>query len=79
MLGIGKTPLIKKDFNRSYFTEIDIRNLDYIPLMVKKAKLVSVHPADSYHISGAKGADTLFIEDSAEFWKASKYLVIILN
>ncbi len=79
VLGIGKTPVIKKDFNRSYFTEIDIRNLDYIPLMVKKAKLVSVHPADSYHISGAKGADTLFIEDSAEFWKASKYLVIILN
>ncbi len=34
VLGIGKTPVIKKDFNRSNFTENDIRNLDYIPLMV---------------------------------------------
>ncbi len=79
VLGMGKTPVIKKDYNREYFTEIDIRNLNYIPLMVKKAKLVSVHPIESYHFSGEKSADTLFIDNRADFWKASKYLVIITN
>jgi myosin heavy subunit len=79
ILGIGRTSVIPTNFNRDYFTEIDIRTFDYLPLMVKKAELVSVHPADSYHISGDKTADTLFIDNRSQFWKASKYLVIEIN
>lgn len=78
-IGMGKTPVMKKDFNRDYFTEIDIRNFDYLRLMAKKAKLITVHPADSYHFTGEKTSDTLFIDNSAEFWKASKYLVILTD
>ena len=76
-LGIGKAEQIRKDFNRDYFTEIDIREFDYIPLMMKKADVLSVHPAGSFHITGENTADTLFIDDKAEFWKAAKYLVIL--
>ena len=79
LLGIGRTALIKEDFNREYFTEIDIRDVDFIPLMVKKAEIISVHPAGSFHISGNKTADTLYIDNSSEFWKASKYLVVLTN
>jgi hypothetical protein len=79
LLGIGRTALIKEDFNRDYFSEIDIRDVDFIPLMVKKAEMISVHPAGSFHISGQKTADTLFIDNKAEFWKASKYLVVLTN
>ncbi len=79
VLGMGRTLKIRKDFNKDYFTEIDLRNFNYLPLMVKKAKVVSVHPAGSYHITGNKTADTLFVDDAAEFWKASKYLLIVLN
>ena len=75
-IGIGKTSVIPKNFNRDYFTQIDIRSFDYLPLMVKKAKLISVHPADSYHFSGDKTMDTLFIDNRSQFWKASKYLVV---
>jgi vacuolar-type H+-ATPase subunit I/STV1 len=78
-IGIGKTSVVPKNFNRDYFTQIDIRAFDYLPLMVKKAKVISVHPADSYHISGNKTADTLFIDNKEQFWKASKYLVIETN
>lgn len=78
-IGIGKTSVVPKSFNRDYFTQIDIRAFDYLPLMVKKAKVISVHPADSYHISGNKTADTLFIDNKEQFWKASKYLVIETN
>lgn len=77
VLGIGRTSLIKEDFNREYFTEVDIRKFDHIPLMVKKAEVVSVHPAGSFHISGEETADTLFIDNKEEFWSASKYLVIV--
>lgn len=79
VIGMGKTAVMKKDFNRDYFTEIDIRNFDYLRLMAKKAKLVTVHPEGSFHFTGKKSADTLFIDNSAEFWKASKYLVVLTD
>jgi len=79
VIGMGKTPVMKKDFNRDYFTEIDIRNFDYLRLMAKKAKLITVHPADSYHFTGKKLSDTLFIDNTPEFWKVSKYLVVLTD
>jgi hypothetical protein len=79
VIGIGKTPVMKKDFNKDYFTEIDIRNFDYLRLMAKKAKLITVHPEGSFHFTGKKLSDTLFIDNSAEFWKASKYLVVLTD
>ncbi len=79
VIGMGKTPVMKKDFNRDYFTPIDIRDFKYLRLMAKKAKLITVHPADSYHFTGKKTADTLFIDNTAEFWKASKYLVVLTD
>jgi hypothetical protein len=79
VLGLGRTPTVRKDFNRDYFKEIDIRDFYSLPLMVKRAKVVSVHPVGSYHITGQKTSDTLFVDDKAEFWKVSKYLVIITD
>ncbi|GAB1450337.1 hypothetical protein MASR2M47_03930 [Draconibacterium sp.] len=79
VIGIGKTAVMKTDFNRDYFTEIDIRNFDFLRLMAKKAELITVHPEGSYHFTGKKGGDTLFIDNTAEFWKASKYLVVLTD
>jgi len=79
VLGMGRTLKMRKDFNRDYFTEVDIRNFSMLPLNVKKAKVVTVHPAGSYHVTGEKKADTLFVDNSQEFWKASKYLLIVLD
>ncbi len=77
LAGIGRSTTIKEDFNREYFTEVDIRKFNFIPLMVKKAEVVSVHTAGSFYISGEKTADTLFIDNKTEFWKASRFLVIV--
>jgi hypothetical protein len=79
ILGMGRTPVIRKDFNHNYFKEIDIREFYSLPLMVKKAKVISIHPAGTFHITGKKTADTLFVDDKSEFWKVSKYLVIITD
>lgn len=79
VLGMGRTMKMKKDFNREYFSEVDIRYFTVLPLMVKKARVISVHPVTSYHITGEKTADTLFIDNPKEFWKASKYLLLVVD
>lgn len=79
VLGMGKTIKLKKDFNRDYFLKIDIREFNLLPLNSKKAKIVTTHPADSYHLTGVKTVESLVIDKPEEFWKASKYLLIVVE
>lgn len=79
VLGMGKTLKMKKDFNRDFFTKVDIREFTSLPLNVKKAKLVSYHPDGSYHFTGVKTVENLLIDNPEEFWKASKYLLIVME
>ena len=72
VLGMGKTIKMKKDFNRDYFMKIDIREFNQLPLNTKKAKIITTHPADSYHFVGVKTIESLVIDKPEEFWKASK-------
>lgn len=79
VLGIGRTIKLKKNFNRDYFMKIDIRDFKELPLNVKKAEVITVHPAGSYHLTGAKKVESLVIDQAEDFWKASKYLVIVVD
>ena len=65
------------DFNKDYFTEIDIRTTKDIKLYSKRAELLTTHPAGSYVLEkDDKGQLTLKITNPKEFWSVSKYLVI---
>jgi len=81
VLGMGKTLKMKKDFNRDYFMKIDIREFKQLPLNSKKAKLVTYHPEGSYHftMTAKKTVENLVIDKPEEFWKASKYLLIVVE
>jgi DNA repair exonuclease SbcCD ATPase subunit len=79
VLGLGKTLALKKDFNRDYFQKIDIRDFKQITLNSKKAVLLANYPADSYHLTGIKTVDALVIDKPDEFWKTSKYLVVVVE
>ncbi len=79
VLGMGKTIKMKKDFNRDYFMKIDIREFKELPLNTKKAKLVTYHPDGSYHFTGTKTVESLVIDKPEDFWKASKYLLIVVE
>jgi DNA repair exonuclease SbcCD ATPase subunit len=79
VLGMGKTIKLKKDFNRDYFMKVDLREFNQLPLNTKKAKVITTHPVDSYHFTGTKTIESLVIDKSEEFWKASKYLLIVVE
>ena len=73
----GGKVLSAADFNKSYFTEIDIRVDRVFPLYSKQAQLLTVHPTGSYEL--VKDADkmiTLNILDFEAFWSVSRYMVI---
>lgn len=79
VLGLGRSFIIKKDFNKEFFTEVDIRDLKSLPLYVDRASLITNHPAGSYHFNGENNIESLVIDDPQEFWRTSRYLVITIR
>lgn len=79
IIGIGKTTTVKSDFNKDYFTKINIEKTSSINIGAKKVKILSVHPSNSYKIVGEKPIEKLEITNAKEFWSASKYLVIVIE
>ena len=79
-IGIGRAEKLKTDFNKNYFTQIDVTETSFIPLACKKAKLITEHPTGSYKFDGAEGKiEKLLITNPEDFWSASKYLVIVVE
>lgn len=77
ILGVGKKKVLKDDFKKEYFSEIDMRENKAIPVFAKKAKLVTFHPKNSFEIERENNTVTwLRIKDPDEFWKMSRYLVV---
>lgn len=69
--------VLKGNYNKNYFTKIDIRKVSVIPLESKSADLLTTHPQGSYTLlKDSKGEYTLRITDANKFWSVSKYLVV---
>lgn len=80
VLGLGATYTLKDDFNKEYFTEMDDRELNRIPLNATKVRMVSTHPDSSYELQkSGKTFTELLITDPTKFWSGSKYLVILVE
>ena len=68
------------NFNKNYFTKVDIRNISEIKLYSKSAKLLTTHPSSSYSlVRDANKQYTLRITNSQIFWSTSKYLVVLVK
>lgn len=69
--------VLSKDFDKSVFTLIDIRELKTIKIDSKNPKILTNHPSGSYDlVVGEDDATDLNILNSQEFWSVSKYLVV---
>jgi len=72
--------LSSTEFNKNYFTEIDVRDDKVFPLYAKRAKLLTAHPEGSYEF--AKDEEKLLtfrIVDADAFWSVSRYMVILVR
>lgn len=69
--------VLQANFNKNYFTKIDIRVDKEIKLMSRDAKLLTNHPAGSYTLErDANRQYVLYIKNSQQFWSTSRYLVV---
>lgn len=79
ILGLGAVKSLTPEFNKAYFTEIDIYEVTQIPIMSKKAEIITNHPHDSYKIVGSDQIEYIEILDPENFWKVSKYLTVVVK
>ena len=75
-LGIGRTNRLKSDFNKDFFTRIDVTRDFDITIVGENPELITSHQSDSYQIITEEGETLLRITDTDRFWSASRYLVI---
>ena len=76
----SKTKVLSKDFNKNYFTKIDIRIDKEIKLYSKSAQIMTSHPAGSYTLQpDANKQYVLRITNPETFWSTSKYLVVMVK
>ena len=74
--------IFKGDVPTKEFTKADMRELNTIVFQTKKAVVLTTHPVDSYTLTKDKDADgnkivTLEITNPAQFWKVTRYLVVL--
>ena len=69
--------VLQSNFNKEYFTKIDIRVDKEIKLYSSSAKMLTSHPSSAYTLQrDANKQYVLRITDPQLFWSTSKYLVI---
>jgi chromosome segregation ATPase len=78
-IGFGKKASLLNDFNEKYFTEIDASKAKQITIEGRDIHISTAHPATSYVIEEIGNRSVIKIKDRSEFWKISKYLVVITN
>ncbi|MBC8047052.1 MAG: hypothetical protein H7Y00_09680 [Fimbriimonadaceae bacterium] len=79
-IGLGATKELADDFNANAFTKVDLRTFTEIPVNSKNAKIVTVHPTGAYQlVEEDKEIEEIVISDPDNFWKSSKYLVVLTD
>lgn len=75
-----KGKVLQSNFNKNYFTKIDIRVDKEIKLYSKSARMLTSHPAGSYTLQpDAQQQYVLRITNPQQFWSTSKYLVVLVK
>ncbi len=78
-IGIGRRLELRKDFNTDYFTKTDATKKNQINIRGENIRLLTDHPTKSYKLTESATGTMITITDVAEFWKISKYLVVLVD
>ena len=77
---LDRGEVLQSNFNKDYFTKIDIRIDKEIKLYSSSAEILTNHPAGTYTLQrDAKKQYVLRITDPQNFWSTSKYLVVLVK
>ena len=77
---IDGSRVLESNFNKNYFTKIDIRVEKEVKLYSKSARILTMHPSSSYTLQrDANKQYVLRINNPQLFWSTSKYLVIVVK
>jgi chromosome segregation ATPase len=80
VLGMGKVVKISEKLDNKQFKKVNIKSLSEIKLgLVKKKKVVSTHPENSYYFTTSGEEVFLKISDNNKFWSLTKYCVIEID
>ena len=72
--------VLQQNFNKDYFTKIDIRIDKEIKLYSKSVKMLTTHPEGAYTLQRDVNKQyVLRITDPQLFWSTSKYLVVLVK
>ena len=72
--------VLRQNFNKSYFTQIDTRVDREVKLYSKYAKLLTNHPNGSYTLQKDANGQYIFrVVNPQQFWQTSRYLVILVK
>lgn len=79
-IGIGSNKELVNNFDASAFTKVDIRNFKELSINSKSAKVITTHSTSSYTVvEGDKTIEEIKIDNPDEFWKSSKFLVVLTD
>lgn len=68
---------LNEKLNDQYFTKVNKNDFAELSFNSKKGHVVSNHPESAYEIERVGNVAKLKIKDPAQFWKFTKYLVIV--
>ena len=72
--------VLQGNFNKNYFTKIDIRNTKEVKLYSKSVRMLTMHPSSSYTLTQDSNKQyVLRITTPQIFWSTSKYLVVLVK
>lgn len=78
-LGMGKKTELTANINDSYFTKINAKKKTKINIEGSDVQFITYHPRSSYKLELNGARTTIVILDASQFWKISKYLVVVID
>lgn len=77
---LTKEGVLRQNFNKNYFTQIDIRVDREIKLYSSYAKVLTNHPAGTYSLTKDANGQYIFRAlNPSQFWQTGRYLVILVK
>lgn len=78
-IGIGKKIKLMDNFNQKYFAKIDLTEEKEIFIEGSDLKFITDHPSSSYALVPVGKNTKIKIVNPRDFWKISKYLVVVVD